>query len=287
MIYIKLILTMLLWAGTFIAGKYIPASFNPFTISFVRYVIATFCLMAILVKKEKRPTLNIHNILHFTLLGLTGVFAYSAAFFGALQYIEASRITLIIATSPIFILLGSALFFKQSIRPIQLMGILLSVTGAIIVLSKGKVQVILSSGLGKGELLALVCALSWTAYTLIGKKVMHHYSPLTAITYSSLFGAILLLPPALQKGLMTDIQMYSVKTWLSLIYLGLIGTALGYVWFYEGVKRIGPAKAGLFINFIPPFTIVLAWILLKEPMPLSLFIGAVLIISGVLLTNRK
>jgi drug/metabolite transporter (DMT)-like permease len=74
--------------------------------------------------------------------------------------------------------------------------------------------------------------------------------------------------------------------WLSIFYLGIFGTVVGFVWYYQGVERIGPTKAGLFINFVPIFAILFAFFILREAITASLIVGAVLVITGVYLTNR-
>jgi drug/metabolite transporter (DMT)-like permease len=74
--------------------------------------------------------------------------------------------------------------------------------------------------------------------------------------------------------------------WLSICYLGIFGTVVGFVWYYQGVERIGPTKAGLFINFVPIFAILFSFLILKEEITISLAAGAVLVISGVYLTNK-
>jgi drug/metabolite transporter (DMT)-like permease len=208
-------------------------------------------------------------------------------FFKALKIIKAGRASLIIATCPIFITIFSAIFFKEKIRLVKGIGIVISVCGAIIVISKGNFSRILEGGLGLGELYIFCCVLSWVAYSLIGKAVMKSLSPLASVSYSASIGAIALLIPALFEGLVRNIINQSAIDWLCISYLGVFGTVIGFVWYYQGLKRIGPTKAGLFINFVPISAIFCAFFILKEPITLSLATGAVLVISGVYLTNRK
>jgi drug/metabolite transporter (DMT)-like permease len=127
--------------------------------------------------------------------------------------------------------------------------------------------------------------LSWVSFSLIGKSVLGKISPLVSICYSSLAGTAALLIPALLEGLWSFIPAYSSITWLGLFYLGFFGTVLGFVWYYEGIKKIGPTKAGLFINVVPLSAVILAFFLLNEPLTLSLLIGAVLVSTGIYLTN--
>mgnify|MGYP000288919529 FL=1 len=75
------------------------------------------------------------------------------------------------------------------------------------------------------------------------------------------------------------------QNWFSLFYLGVFGTVLGFVWYYEGIKKIGPSKASLFINFVPISAILLAFLFLDEPLTISLLAGAAMVSLGGYLTN--
>jgi len=216
---------------------------------------------------------------------LTGVFCYNLFFFKGLKLIEASRAAIIIANNPIFIALFSAIFFKEKLNTLKITGIIISVSGAIIALSKGNVLEILHGDIGIGELYIFICVVSWVIFSLLGKAVMTDLSPLSSVTYSSITGTILLFVPALKEGL-ADCIYYSVSDWWNIFYLGFFGTVLGIVWFYEGINQIGPTKAGLFINFVPISAILLAFFILGEPLTLSLLIGTILVTCGVYLTNR-
>jgi drug/metabolite transporter (DMT)-like permease len=175
---------------------------------------------------------------------------------------------------------------KEKINLVKGLGIAISVCGAIIVISKGDINEIFNGGLGLGELYIFCCVLSWTAYSLIGKAVMNDLSPLVSVSYSATVGAVALAVPAFFEGLARNIASQSAVDWLCISYLGVFGTVIGFVWYYQGVERIGPTKAGLFINFVPISAILCAFFILREPITLSLAIGAVLVVSGVYLTNR-
>jgi drug/metabolite transporter (DMT)-like permease len=207
-------------------------------------------------------------------------------FFKGLKIIEASRASLIIATSPVFITIFSAVFLKEKINLIKRLGILVSVSGAIVVISKGNIGQIFKTGLGLGELYIFCCVLSWVAYSLIGKAVMKTLSPLASVSYSSIVGAVALFIPACFEGVLQNFSRQSLLDWSCISYLGIFGTVIGFVWYYQGVQHLGPTKAGLFINFVPIFAILCAFIILREPITISLVVGTVLVISGVYLTNK-
>ncbi|MBI9082826.1 MAG: DMT family transporter [Desulfobacterales bacterium] len=286
MVYLKLLLTAIFWGGTFIAGRTIAGDVGPYSAAFLRFTVASIFLLVFVRRMEGRlPRLGRGQILPVVALGLTGVFAYNVFFFKGLHLIEAGRASLIIACNPIFISLLSALLFKEKLNAVRISGILVSVSGAIVVITRGRLSALLDGSLGSGELFIFGCVASWVAYSLLGKTVMNRLSALSAVCYSSMIGGALLFFPACAEGLFHDAWYYSLKDWISLFYLGFFGTVLGFVWYYQGIQRIGPMKSSLFINFVPVSAILLAYGLLDEPITWSLLMGAVLVGSGVYLTN--
>ena len=288
MIYAKLLLTAIFWGGTFIAGRTIAGSVHPVIAAFIRFSIASVCLLALVIKNEGHlPLLKRHQIIVILALGSTGVFAYNILFFSGLKYIGAARASIIIANNPILISLLSTIFFKESLNWIKAAGICLSVAGAIVVISNGHLGNVNSYNFGSGELLIFGCVLSWVTYSLIGKKAMASLSPLICVAYSAVAGTMLLLLPALHFGLSYRIINYAYTDWISLIYLGIFGTVLGFFWYYQGIEKIGPMRASVFINFVPISAIVLSYFILHEPLSLSLVFGGAMVIVGVCFTNAS
>jgi drug/metabolite transporter (DMT)-like permease len=287
-VYLKLVLTALFWGGTFIAGRYVAQDLPSFTTAFLRFALAAAVLVALTRLTEGRlPRPGRGQLLPIVLLGLTGVFAYNALFFTGLRRIEAGRAALIVASCPAFIAVASAVFLHERPHAAQMLGIPLSMLGAAVVISRGHLCRVAAGGVGLGELCILGCVLCWAAYSLIGKVVMGRLSPLVCVCYSSLVGALALALPAACEGLPGHVRRASWANWACIAYLAVFGTVLGFVWFYEGVKRIGATRAGLFINFVPVSAVVLGFLILREPMTWSLAVGAVLVLGGVYLTNRR
>lgn len=287
LIYFKLFFTAFFWGGTFVAGKIIATSVGPWSAAFLRFVFASSVLLYFTRKHEGCfPKITKTQIIPILLLGLSGICLYNYFFFTGLRLIEAGRGALIIANTPIFIFLLSAFFFKEKLTLVKMLGILISVTGAVIVISKGDPDVILDGHLGKGELYIFGCVLSWTVFSLIGKSVISNLSPLVSITYASLVGVAGLLIPAVMEGLVQNLAVYSLTDWLSLMYLGVFGTAIGFVWYYEGIKQLGAASASQLINLVPVSAVILAFIILDEPVTKSLVVGALLVITGVYVMNN-
>ena len=286
MTYFKLILTAFLWGGTFIAGKGLAGKVDPYSAAFLRFAIASIFLIFLTRKAEGRlPKINGNQALNILFLGLTGIFAYNILFFTGLSLINANRASLIIATNPIFISLFSVLLFKDKLSFLKLTGLVLSVSGALVVISSGDISNIFNKGIGRGELAIFGCVISWVSYSLMGKPLMQTLSPMAAVCYSAVAGTLMLFFPALSHGLFSNIPTYGFMEWVDLFYLGFFGTVLGFFWYYEGIQKIGPMKAGVFINFVPVSAILLSYFILNEPVTKELLAGAVLVIAGVYLTN--
>lgn len=286
LIHFKLLMTAIFWGGTFIAGRTLSDHVAPFSAAFLRFVIASIPLLFMTYRMEGRfPPIQKEKIFYLLLLGLTGVFSYNVFFFKGLRLIHAGRASLIIANNPIFITIASYFLFKEKLNAVKIVGILVSVAGAMVAISRGNLQGMLTESFGIGELFIFFAVLSWVAYSLVGKRVMQDFSAIEAVTYASVTGAIMLFPAALAEGMSTDIFDYSLVNWFSLFYLGFFGTVLGFVWYYEGIQKLGPSKASLFINFVPIAAIILAFLFLDEPITISLLAGAAMVSLGVYLTN--
>lgn len=284
--YVKLLMTAVFWGGTFISGRMLADSVAPFSAAFFRFLIAAVCLYAIAARQEGRlPRLERKQILPVALLGLTGVFAYNAFFFSGLKLVPASRASIIIANNPIVISLLASLFFGEALSLTKGLGILISVCGAVVAISNGNPVALFAGGIGRGDFFILGCVLSWSAYSLIGKQVLGTLSPIAAVCHSSAIGMLALLVPACLEGMPAAVPSYSLVDWANLVYLGGFGTVLGFVWYYEGIRRVGPSRASLFINFVPISAICLAHLILDEPLRPSLVVGAILVIAGVTLNH--
>ena len=298
-IYLKLILTMLLWGGTFITGRLAVQTVGVFTAAFLRFAIASLLLLLIqsTTRKNRSPTLSSHSSLKgfsksklsislgILLMGLTGIFAYNAFFLGGLKLLPASRASLIVALNPIAIALASSLLFKEPLSKLKITGILTSLIGVSIIISRGNPLELIKTGIGLGDWLLLGCVVSWVSYTLVGKKVLTHVSSLTATTYSCIAGCLMLFPIALHEGLLQDLHRASLTSLLSIAYMGIFGTVLAFLWYADGLRTLGASRTAIFTNLVPTSAVLMGVFLLGEPMTAAIARGGLLVITGVLLTN--
>ena len=288
-IYLKLILMAFFWGGAFVAGRSIAVTLDPFSAAFLRFAMAAIFL-GIIYRIRRPPPGNVltsRQIAGLAMLGLTGIAVYNVCFFTGLKLISASRASAIITNNPIMVLLLSILFLREKVDFLKISGILLSVTGACIVIFRGNIGLILQGNLGEGEIAILGCVISWAIYSVLGKKLLNTISPLQATFYATLFGAVFLSLPAFRNGVVFRMMHLNLQTWLGLLYLASCATVLGFVWFYDGVKTIGPARASQFVNLVPVNAFVLSYFVLHEQLTFSLLSGTGFVIAGVLVAQRS
>lgn len=270
------------------AGRILAGNVDPANSAFLRFFIATLALLIIHLYSDKRLTIPPKRTwFPLFLLGATGVFLYNVLFFYGLNHIGGGRASLIIASTPLTITLCGIIFFKERPTLLKSSGIFLSLIGALTVISNGHMATILTLGFGVGERAFIGCVLSWAAYSIIGKSVLKSLSPLTSVFYSSLIGTVLLFIPAAANGLLYKLATFSYPSWLSLAYLGVFGTAIGFSLYYRGITLIGTTRAGIFINLVPLFGLLLSWLILNESVNPAVLLGGLLILTGVALTNYQ
>ncbi len=287
--YLKLLAAVTAWGGTFIAAKYAVIDNTVEMAALLRFTAASLILLIILYKKMGTfPRLSRFQLIQIILLGLTGVTTYNLFFFYGLQTVEAGRGALIITSNPIWVALGSVIFFGQRYRLINIAGLIFCVFGVVVVLSKGQLETLFSSAIGLGELSLIGCAMSWSTYTLLGKYLMESHqplSPLILVTYSSISGSILLAIWMLVTG-----QSFSINPTIELVtaiaYLSFVGTVAGFIWFFDAVKIVGATKSSVFVFFVPVSAILFGYLLLDEQITISLSFGALMIVSGIYLVNK-
>ena len=288
---LKLVLTALFWGGTFIAGRVLAQSMPLMTAAAGRFAVAAVLLVAVAVRFEGRlPRLNRSQALTTAALGLTGIFLYNVFFLGALARIPAGRTALFVSLTPIMTALLASAVFGERLGWRAWMGICVALVGAAIVITRGDPAGAvrdMGPSFGPGETMMILAVASWAAYTLISRKALESLSPIAATTYATLWGLAFLAVGA--AGEVASIPWMSLgwQAWAAIIYLGAVGTVLGFIWYYEGIRAVGPSRTAVFTNLVPAFGVMLSAVLLGEDILASMLVGGAISVMGVTLTNRR
>ncbi|MEW2917365.1 DMT family transporter [Ruegeria sp. ANG10] len=290
LLYVRLSMVAFLWGGTFVAGRVVSGEMPPLVAATARFGLASLALLYLVWKTEGGlPRLTWRQSVLTVLLGLSGVCLYNLFFFAALAEMPASRTALFVAFNPIAVALAGGLIARRLLPIGQVAGICVALAGAVIVISGGDVTGLITDvrqSFGQGELFMLAAVGSWVGYTLLGRKVLGSVSPLAATTWAALIGFLLL---ALGLPLAGPVQLLQLPTFnctLAIIYLAIGGTVVPFVWYYRGVRTLGPERTAVFTNLVPVFGVALGAAVLHEPVEASMLLGGTLVIAGVSLTNR-
>jgi drug/metabolite transporter (DMT)-like permease len=282
-IYLKLVLVAIMWGGTFIATKMASHVFGSFTGASFRYLVALlFMVPMMLFKDSKGFKVTRKQFIQLALLGFTGIFAYSFFFFTGLRHVKASHGALIVALNPVLVMLISALIGKERISGVKILGLLVSLTGTAIVIARGDIMDLFTM-FTWGDALMLGCPISWAFYTYFAKDALKFASPLQASTWAIITGMMFIVFFVPFEPFPVEIDW---TVWLAIVYLGICGSVLGFVWYYEGIKAIGPVKTSAFNNLIPIFAMLLSVVLLGETIHGYMIYGSAMVISGVYLINK-
>lgn len=285
--YARLVAVPAIWGGTFVAGKIVVASLTPLMGSFARYVVACAALLvAAFVLEGGLPRLSGRQWMATFVLGLFGVFAYNLFFMGALAKLPASRAALIIALNPAITIAISSVVLKEKLSARRWIGVAVALLGVAIVVSKGDFRTFTGGGVGVGELFMFGAVTSWALYTILGRKVLGGLSPLAATNYAALWGTLLLGLVAAPAFDTLHPTQFDWRMTLSLLYLGILGTAVAFVWYYMSVKKVGASTTSIFNNLVPVFGVAISVLLLGEQLLISMLVGGAVTILGVLMVSR-
>ena len=283
--WLKLLLVAFFWGGTWVAGRIAVGEVSPLAAASWRFLIAALVLGAVLIHKEGIPRWRRRDWIGVSQLGASGIFLYNICFLYGLRFIEAGRGALVVALTPAVIVLADWAFFGALMTPRRFIGVIIAMFGCLLVVTRGDVHLLTQGAVGIGELLILGCVVLWTSYTFIGRRVNRRISPLAATFGASLTGWAMLTVAALLDGSLFSLQALRADGAASILFLGLLGTALSFTWYAEAVRDIGPTRAGMFINLVPLFGVILGALMLHERLAAAAYMGGGLVVLGVLTLN--
>jgi len=287
-LYLRLGAVPAIWGGTFTAGKILAEALPPALASLLRFVIASLALL-VASRLLEGPLPRLERRQWWVVLGLgcSGILAYNLLFISALALMPASRASLIVALNPVVTIAMAGWLFGERLAPLRWFGVCLALGGVWIVVSAGRLLDPLPGALGQGELMMFGAVLAWAAYTLLGRAALSGLSPLAASTYASLAGTVMLAVTAIPDLAEFQPGMLTLEVLLAGAYLGVLGTGVAFVWYYQAVQRLGPSRTVVFNNLVPVFGATFAVLWLGEPVTWPLLVGGLFAVGGVRLVSRS
>lgn len=275
--------TIIVWGSTFIVTKRLLSEFTPVHIMLCRFVTAYFVLWIIRPKYDRT---TVRDELLFALMGIFGCTLYFITENTALEYTLASNVSIIVASAPIITAILAHFFIKgEKLNKNIIIGFVVAFAGVILVVINGKFVLKLNPA---GDALSLAAAVCWAIYSVILRTCVDRFDSVMLTRKLMFYGFVTALPIAVLQGERLPFEALKAPDMLlCVLFLGVIGSGICYVTWNKAIAKLGVVTTNNYIYINPFVTLVTAGIFLREPITLMGVFGALLIISGVVISSRK
>ena len=287
--YILLILTALFWSGNFIVGKAASIyEIPPFSLNFYRWLFAFIILFPFTYKEilENKKYI-LENIGFFIILGITSITIFNSIVYYSLYHTQVISGVLMISTIPVWIMFIASLLKIEKTNIFQIIGVILSLTGVICIITKADFELIKNLDFNKGDLSMVIAMFSWAIYSALLRKKTYKVSQIALLEVIIICGFVFLIPVYFIEMSLGYKVILEIPFILTLSYVVLFPGIIAFLFWIKGIAFIGANRAGVFLHLMPIFGAIMAIVIFKEKFMLYHFLGAAFIIVGIILSNRK
>jgi len=287
--YFLLILTTIFWSGNFIVGKAASIyEIPPFSLNFYRWFFAGLILMPFTIKELiNKKNYIFSNLGFFIILGITSITIFNSIVYYSLYYTQVISGVLMISTIPVWIIFISSMLNIEKTNIFQIIGVALSLTGVIFIITKADIDLIKNLDFNKGDLTMVIAMFSWALYSSLLKKKKYEISQITLLQVVIITGLIFLIPIYFIEMSMGNLIKLGKPFYLTLTYVVLFPGLASFFFWIKGIGIIGANRAGAFLHLMPIFGAIMAMVIFDEKFMFYHFLGAIFIIAGITLSNKK
>jgi len=287
--YLLLFLTTLFWSGNFIVGKAASIyEIPPFSLNFYRWLFAWLILFPFTYKEIiKKKDYIMNNVGFFIILGITSITIFNSIVYYSLNFTQVISGVLMISTIPVMIIFISSLLKIEKTNVFQIIGVILSLTGVVFIITKADIEILKTLNFNKGDITMVVAMFSWATYSALLKKKKYELSQISLLEVVITFGLVFLIPIYFIEMNMGYLIKLGKPFYLTLTYVVLFPGLCSFFFWIKGISIIGANRSGIFLHLMPIFGAVMAMIIFDEKFMFYHFLGAIFIFSGIILSNRK
>jgi drug/metabolite transporter (DMT)-like permease len=285
---LEAVFTVVIWGGTFIATKIALQEVSPATVVWLRFGMGVIILGAAVALRKEFAIPERNEWFYFALLGFIGVAFHQWLQANGLVTAQATTTAWIVATTPIFIALLGWLVLKEKLGWLKVGGIALAALGVLLIVSNGNIGALFAGKVGTiGDLLIFISAPNWAIYTVLSRRELARHPAARLMFYVMLLGWLFTNIWIFGFGPgVSEIARLTLKGWSAILILGVFGSGLAYIAYYDALQVVPASQLGVFLNIEPLVTTLLAASLLSEPITVIVLLGGAIIIAGIYLVNR-
>ena len=286
--YLLLVLTTLFWSGNFVISRGMHAEIPPLALSFWRWTIAFLILSCFAVRHlwEQRDVARKH-FRFIAIQGVLGVGGFNTFVYLAVQSTTAINAVLVNSCIPVLIAVFSWVLYREVMSPRQCLGVLVSLSGVLLIIAKGDVGALFAVRFNPGDLLVFFAAILWALYSANLRRYPKELHPFAFQSGIVIVGLACIAPFYLGELASGKGFMPSGPTLMTLLYVAVFASVLAFIFWNRAVRTVGANKAGPFIHLMPVFSTVLAVLFLGEKLWFYHYQGAALIFLGIVMTTVK
>jgi drug/metabolite transporter (DMT)-like permease len=287
--FLLLAAASLFWSGNWIAGRALREAFDPVTLNFWRWAVATLVLAPFALRGLRGRWGAVRRRAGILLaLAFTGVALFQCLVYLGLRSTPAVNAVLLNSSFPMFMLLCSWVMERERASRRQVLGMLISLAGILIIICRGDPAALLHLQLNAGDAWILLAMPVWGVYSVLLKRRPAELDGLELLFVISLAGTLMLVPGALIAGwVSTSVRMPTAPEALGVLYMAVFASVLAYVCWNRGVAVVGANAAGFTVHLLPAFGTVLAILFLGESFAGFHAAGIATILAGVLLATWR
>ena len=280
--YLLLTGSALFWSGNFIIGRAFAPEIAPLTIAYLRWSLALFCFLPFTVPALIKQWPVIKRCWGWLLfMGAFGVAGFNTFAYLGLSHTTATNALLINSFIPILIILLARIYPGTLIRLPQLLGIVVSTCGVVLLVAQGSLENLAAFRFNQGDLWILVAAFVWASYSIGLRWWPADLSASTFLSATMLIGLAILSPIYWFNWLQEPPFVASLSNLLAIVYVALFASLGSFLCWNQGVRIVGPGTAGQFIHLMPVFGTVMAVSFLGERLSWFHILGAAAIAAGI------
>lgn len=285
--YLLLCITAMCWAGNAIVGRLAAGHIPPVTLSFLRWFVAFLIILPVAWKHLAQDWAAIRkNLGMMMLLSFTGISAFNTLQYWALEHTQALNTLLLQSSVPLMVAVWSLVLLGIRLTLGQLLGVLLSLAGVLVILLHGDLTTLSKIEFNKGDLIFIVALLIFALYSVLSlKRPRIHGLSVAAFTFGC--GALFLVPFLIWELGARPVMQLTTTNLLSLFYVAVFPSTLAYLCFNRGVQLIGANRAAPFFHMVPVFGTVMSIVFIGEHPQAFHFIGFALVLAGVFAASRR